>query len=27
LRRWITAAVGGILTGNGESVRERDREQ
>jgi AcrR family transcriptional regulator len=27
LRRWITAAVGGILTGNAESVRERDREQ
>jgi len=27
LRRWITAAVGGILTGNAESARERDREQ
>ena len=27
LRRWITAAVGGILTGNAESAREQDREQ
>jgi AcrR family transcriptional regulator len=27
LRRWITAAVGGILTGNNESVRDGDREQ
>jgi AcrR family transcriptional regulator len=27
LRRWITAAVGGILTGNSESVRDRDRAQ
>jgi len=27
LRRWITASVGGILTGNAESVRDRDREQ
>ncbi len=27
LRRWITAAVGGILTRNAECVRDRDREQ
>jgi AcrR family transcriptional regulator len=27
LRRWITAAVGGILTRNAESVRDRNREQ
>jgi AcrR family transcriptional regulator len=27
LRRWVTAAVGGILTGNAESARHRDRQQ
>jgi AcrR family transcriptional regulator len=27
LRRWVTAAVGGILTGNAESARDRDRQQ
>jgi pseudouridine-5'-phosphate glycosidase len=27
LRRWITAAVGGILVGNAESARGRGREQ
>jgi hypothetical protein len=25
LRRWITASVGGILTGHAESVDDRDR--
>lgn len=27
LRRWVTAAVGGILTGSAESARDRDRQQ
>ena len=27
LRRWITAAVGGILSGSAKSARDRDREQ